>query len=618
MISLYRKRYKKWRKHKRSVRRSQLISPWGVGAIIAFPGDESLMIAGLDEWNFSESGKGCEKEFKIIEERLQKRLNVNHLRMPPEFIEDGEKNANLQIPAIRFPKWHYCPICGSMTKLTYFTAEIPDCQGLKWPHGRKCWKPQLIPERFITICEDGHVEDFPIVEWVHKEKAFDDSHRLRRSTGGTSTSLTSVRYECICGAKRSMGGAFNKGSLNKIMKCNGARPWLGEEKGKTECKNSLKVVQRGATNVWYPHVMSAIHIPLHSEETDSRLIDIIENYWESIIGFDSEEDFKKKFLNGIATRENVDPGELWNAYLERVSNIDSMDETEYLEMSEVEFRLAEYKALLESKGGDNQDFNSVNKTISEYDSILNHFFKSISLVYKLRETRAFYGFSRFLPDDTKSIGERIEQLRLDNGIRWLPAITVHGEGIFLELNRDQLDNWEKLPAVKNRISILNNWYEKIRTQRNLGIESLNPRFVLLHTFAHMLINQLSNDCGYGSSALRERIYCDSNDEIENMNGILIYTASGDSEGSLGGLVRQGKSGRIENEIILALENTKWCSSDPVCIQSLGQGPDSCNLAACHNCVLLPETSCERGNRLLDRGLLIGTLDNKEIGFFNNF
>ena len=178
--------------------------------------------------------------------------------------------------------------------------------------------------------------------------------------------------------------------------------------------------------------------------------------------------------------------------------------------------------------------------------------------------------------------------------------------------------YESISAVKNRISILDNWYEKIRTQRNLGVESLNPRFVLLHTFAHILINQLSNDCGYGSSALRERIYCDSNDEIENMNGILIYTASGDSEGSLGGLVRQGKPGRIENEIILALENTKWCSSDPVCIQSLGQGPDSCNLAACHNCVLLPETSCERGNRLLDRGLLIGTFDNKEIGFFNDF
>ena len=614
----YHKSYKKWL-IKRSIRRSQLISPWGVGAIISFPGDESLMIAGLDKWVFSETGIGCEKEFKIIEERLQKRLNISHLRMPPEFVEEGvgEKNTNIQIPAIRFPRWHYCPICGSMTKLTYY-SEIPHCQGFKWPHGRKCWKPSIIPERFIVICEDGHIDDFPIMEWVHRGEPFDESHRLRRSTGGTSTSLTSVRYECICGAKRNMGGAFNRGSLNKISKCRGARPWLGEEKGKVECEKQLNVVQRGATNVWYPHVMSAIHIPLHSEETDSHLIDIIENYWEAITGFDSDEEFKKKFLSRIADRENVDPIELWNAYLERVSNIDLIDETDYLEMSEVEFRLAEYKALLESKGGDNQDFNAMNKAISEYNSILNDFFKSISLVYKLRETRAFYGFSRFLPDDGKNIEERIGQLRLDKKSRWLPAVTVHGEGIFLEFKRDQLDNWEKIPAVSDRINILNDWYEKIRAQRNLGVESLSPRFILLHTFAHILINQLSNDCGYGSSALRERIYCDTKDETEKMNGVLIYTASGDSEGSMGGLVRQGKPGRIEDEIILALENARWCSSDPVCIQSSGQGPDSCNLAACHNCVLLPETSCERGNRLLDRGLLIGTLSNKEIGFFNDF
>lgn len=263
-------------------------------------------------------------------------------------------------------------------------------------------------------------------------------------------------------------------------------------------------------------------------------------------------------------------------------------------------------------GGDNQDFHAENKPISAYDKSLSNLFSSISLVYKLRETRALYGFSRFLSDDGKSKLERMEQLRLDNSIRWLLAIAVHGEGIFFEFNNTKLNKWEKLPNVKNRIRILLNSYEKSRSKRNLDVEIISPRLVLIHTFAHILINQLSNDCGYGSSSIRERIYCDS----EKMNGVLIYTASGDSEGSMGGLVRQGKSGRIENEIILALDNARWCSADPICIQSLGQGPDSCNLAACHNCVLLPETSCERGNRLLDRGLLIGTFNDKTIGFFN--
>ena len=125
----------------------------------------------------------------------------------------------------------------------------------------------------------------------------------------------------------------------------------------------------------------------------------------------------------------------------------------------------------------------------------------------------------------------------------------------------------------------------------------------------------SFECGYGSSSIRERIYCEKTDNEYGMYGVLIYTASGDSEGSLGGLVRQGAKDHIEDTIRDAVRNASWCSSDPVCIQSYGQGPESCNLAACHNCALLPETCCECGNRLLDRGTIVGTLDDKSIGFF---
>ena len=102
-----------------------------------------------------------------------------------------------------------------------------------------------------------------------------------------------------------------------------------------------------------------------------------------------------------------------------------------------------------------------------------------------------------------------------------------------------------------------------------------------------------------------------------MNGVLIYTASGDSEGSLGGLVRQGEPGRLEDTIVSAIHNAEWCSTDPICINSPGQGPDSLNLAACHNCALLPETCCELGNRLLDRGVVLGTPENPDFGFFSS-
>ena len=214
-----------------------------------------------------------------------------------------------------------------------------------------------------------------------------------------------------------------------------------------------------------------------------------------------------------------------------------------------------------------------------------------------------------------SISERKQSLRLGDE-NWLPAIQVQGEGIFFEFNREAVEEWAQRPAVLSRMKNLQDSFKHSRFGE-ATIGTLRPEFVLIHTFAHLIINQLSFECGYGSSSIRERIYCEKIENEYGMYGVLIYTASGDSEGSLGGLVRQGSKGLIEDTIRDAIRNAAWCSSDPVCIQSLGQGPESCNLAACHNCALLPETCCECGNRLLDRGTVVGTLEDKKIGYFSD-
>jgi len=154
---------------KKPIRRAQLISPWGVGAIVPFPEDESLMIAGLDMWTFGND----KSEFIIKDERLVKRLGVKELRRPPDFRDpdSDRKNALIKIPAVRFPRWQYCPFCGTMSQLGYYSAQR-ECDRYVWPHGRSCagkkFKRRLIPERFIVICPDGHIDDFPIMEWVHK------------------------------------------------------------------------------------------------------------------------------------------------------------------------------------------------------------------------------------------------------------------------------------------------------------------------------------------------------------------------------------------------------------------------------------------------------------------
>ena len=602
----------------RPMRRSALIGPWGVGAIVPFPNDESLMIAGLDMWRYNDA-----TPFVIKDERLLRRLGVQELRWPPDFRENNAdpQNCFLKIPAVRFPTWHYCPFCGTMEKTTFYQQQ-PECECYPWPNGRKCnpafrHRRKLIPERFIVICPDGHIDDFPVAEWLHQDPGYrynPETCKIRRSTGGTSASLSGVYYECTCGARQNIAGATRPGALSKIgYRCKGSKPWLGMDSDEDHpCgRTDVRVVLRGATNVWFADTRSSIYIPTDDEQATKKILAVLDEFFDSVSARRVNGELDRSFIYMLADAKHVDREALYNAFIRRDQGLEGLpDITE--EISEDEYRLAEYNVLIKSSGGDAQRFHSKNYPISYYDPVISKYFKSISLVHKLQETRAFVGFSRAEPSEMP-ISERKKMLRLGSE-NWLPAIQVHGEGIFFEFNKEAVEEWAQRPAVLARLRNLQDSYRNSKFGANVTGD-LRPEFVLIHTFAHLIINQLSFECGYGSSSIRERIYCEKAENKYGMYGVLIYTASGDSEGSLGGLVRQGAKDHIEDTIRDAVRNAAWCSSDPVCIQSYGQGPESCNLAACHNCALLPETCCECGNRLLDRGTVVGTLDNKSIGFF---
>jgi hypothetical protein len=285
---------------------------------------------------------------------------------------------------------------------------------------------------------------------------------------------------------------------------------------------------------------------------------------------------------------------------------------------EESFRRSEYQAISAGRVGPQTELYAECARLSDYQQEVARFFARICLVHKLRETRALAGFTRILPPDGNLASDRLQSLKLDQAIDWLPAIKVYGEGIFLEIDPAEISKWlVQHPEILARVKPLVANYNAARTARQQPQRNITPKFLLMHTLAHVLINQLSFDCGYGSASLRERLYCDFSDTSHPMEGILIYTASGDSEGTMGGLVRQGKPGRFEATLRRAIHRAAWCSSDPVCIESKGQGSDNSNLAACHGCSLLPETSCEEGNRLLDRALLVGTPDSRAIGFLSD-
>jgi hypothetical protein len=605
---------------KRPIRRSALISPWGVGAIVPFPNDESLMIAGLDRWQYK-----YEDEFIIRDERLERRLGVKQLRLPPDYRERsaGSGNVKLKIPAVRFPRWHYCPYCGTMEKSTFYQRQ-PLCSKYQWPKGRNCdlktrYSRLLIPERFIVVCPEGHIDDFPVAEWIHRDKPYNiDTCRIRRSTGGPSGSLAGIWYRCSCGASRNLANITASNSLSQInYKCKGSMPWLGIEQseegscGKTGA--DVRVLLRGATNVWFSDTRSSILIPSYDFNTKEVVDQIADKILDLVNTSRVNGELNHALIAEFAKIHRVDADELHRALIRLIQSTDG-EVVEDTEMTDDEYRLAEYNVLIKNSGSDKQEFHSINYSINEYDKIIRPYFDSITLIPKLRETRAFVGFSRLSPSQATVTAQRrkLSKETLD----WLPAVVVYGEGIFFKFNKEKLNHWASQESVRKRVKSLNESYSKSIFGREIKGE-LRPEYVLIHTFAHLLINQLSFECGYGSSSLRERIYCESSDDKLGMYGVLIYTASGDSEGSLGGLVRQGSAGFIEDTILAVMKNAMWCTSDPICIQSSGQGPETLNLAACHNCALLPETSCEKGNRLLDRGLLIGTLSD-DLGYFSEF
>ena len=377
------------------------------------------------------------------------------------------------------------------------------------------------------------------------------------------------------------------------------------------------MVQRGASNVYFPLTASSIYLPLWGEGSARTVNKILDDpkAWDFLTGaLDDGEYIQAVRCEALSFNRGVDSEELRQAAQRKYDGTVELSGSS--PQSEEAFRRQEYDALRSGRGDETTDLMVELVDPSEYGEKLSEIVAGIGLVRKLRETRVLVGFSRILPIEDPTSADRLP-ISQDRGLGWLPASVVYGEGVFIEFDEGHLYRWAKRPSVVERIASMRAHYNERRSERGMMPAEISAKYVLLHTIAHVIIAQLSFDCGYGSAALRERVYCNLEDPDRPMQGILIYTASGDSEGTMGGLVRQGDPGLLDDVFERAVHRCQWCSSDPICIESSGQGTDNANLAACHGCVLLPETSCETGNRLLDRGLLVGTPDAPEIGFFSD-
>jgi len=558
---------------KGSVRRSQLITTYGIGALIPIQ-DESFMIAGIERWPPAEPD--------LHEPRLERQLGVTGFRLPP-----ASENAS-DIPIVRFPRWYSCPKCRKL-------ANYRDLVGSFDQNTCTRCNRVLVPSRFVVVCPKGHIEDFPYSRWVHEGKPSpSDDHDLYLEARGRTASLSDIVVSCSCGAKRSMFGVFESGAFRGIASCQGRRPWLRESD--SECGTFIRALQRGASNVWFGVTPSAISIPPWSEGA----FQLLNQYWTILKAIPESAIEETIETLGIANRD-YSVEDLVAAVRER-KGLESGDSFE--PASDEEFRRQEFEAL--SKGNSESSGGQFVAHPEEVPAALGPWIDSVMLVTRLREVRALSGFTRLYP-----YGGPVEVAALaDPAPGWLPGIEVKGEGVFIRFAEDAVAGWEQRDSVVERAASLDERFRARAEEWGRPVDrKITPRLLLAHTAAHALINQLSLDAGYPVASLRERLYV-----FDDAVGILVYTASTDSAGSMGGLVTQGRSENFEQMLVDAVARSMWCSADPVCAEATPHGADSLNLAACHACALLPETSCELQNSLLDRVLLIGTDHDPECGF----
>lgn len=615
------------------VRKGQIITTWGVGSIVPLSGGQSAMVSGLDQWDNNSPA------FVVKDERLAKKLRVNGFRCPPPNIESGKTSdeINKTIPLYVFPTLYYCSVCGHVEYLKPYKKSSPRC-GLHGPDEH----PLMVPERFIVVCPEGHAMNIPVLEKIHQihpefdpkkwreDKQYRSENKIYRCSSRNTASLAGISYHLgkpNSDIYFSIDDLVRPGGLAGLYRddhCPGEKPWLfpsendacsipsiNKHENNSPC---LRVVQRGGTNVWVSKTEKSIYIPEFALDGSANKYAEILKDKDNLAFLDNmasggEEVLLvccKQLVKGI---NGLTPEELLKQYKERTFR----DENPLPEDEDDDvFRFTEYSVLTKTCGKDGDDLFVKSKPISEYAPVIRPYFESVSLVKSLKETLALVGFSRIdgSQEDVDSLKKRLAKKNLD----WLPAVQTLGEGIFLKFREKKIEQWANEEANNRAEIIENNKQRSIMAGRKP--EEITAPFVLVHTFAHAFINEISKVCGYGSSSIKERLYV-SSDSNHKMYGVLIYTSGSGSDASLGGLVRQGQPGRLETLILKAIESISWCADDPVCISSKGQGPDGCNLAACHNCCLLPETCCETGNRFLDRAMLIGNpAFNKRFGYFD--
>ncbi|MGD9947648.1 MAG: DrmB family protein [Desulfobulbus sp.] len=598
------------------VRPSQLLWTYGPGALIDLP-NLSVITMGLDRWDIDRCPPVEEARLLAAVRRVLG-PQVTHLRIPPFLNDEGASpfsaEGKVGVPVRPFPRWLRCVKCGLLAEYDSGLFNIkanpyrPELTHFVHTNCIKGANADAVPARFLLACRNGHLDDFPWHWFVHGGQS-DCRGTLRFFESGASLQTENLWVKCdACGASKQLAKAFGKSGQENLPACRGRNPHL--DKFDADCNEQPRAVLLGATNSWFPITLSVLAIPLEKNQLSQLILD----GWDYFADADSVEEIKiiVKTLaktNSLPGIDKYQADEIWLTVQDRKDG----NATEIV--SEGDIKGPEWDVLISpNPPTDWPHFLSSKVARPEaYKDVLD----SVLLLERLREVNALIGYTRVeAPEESADEDERPPMADLCKGSpSWVPAGEVHGEGIFLRFKEKAISDWEKLEAVKRRNQKIEQGHRGWRNARGLDPEVGYPgiRYTMLHTFAHLLIRELALECGYNAASIRERIYAGTGDSP--MAGILVYTAAADSDGTLGGLVDLGKPENLGRLIEQALNRATVCSSDPLCSEHNPSDDRSLHAASCHACAFVAETSCERGNRYLDRALLVETFECKEAAFF---
>ena len=589
-----------------SVRLSHLLRQCGVGAIVR---GRNFLVAVQDTSKWYPQGTRPESRQIQYVDQVRRSLGISEILCTPPTATvetDGAVNGHW-IPAVRFPTWMRCPQCGLLHRQPW--RENPEAVRFRCREEECGSLLEQVP--WVVVHADGYLADVPWHTVAHSARSRQQPERdARRASAAGPCWNGPPNLRIVLGDRRPFVRCENCGLAGELPERigfparNGQQPWIREPPPE-EVTEPGWVVDVNDVRIHFPATQTALVIPPESRIRKGTVVDrlyasseVQRRIKNARMGLQ-----RRSILKRTADDWRCSVSDIEVALRELRSGYPLYGQP----LAEGNLHWLEYSAFLDEIPGLREDEDFVTEHHTSAWNVLRRqtqglLRKTASIVDRLIEVRrlqeilVFKGFSR-------TSTERIVAPDISGSSSWLPALSLRGEGIFFTISRRAIDRWGQQEALQTRSAVLSARLAGHPVQRSMQGLKITPQFVMLHTLAHAVIRRLESEAGYPAASLRERIYCGT--DRAPMAGILIYVSVPDKIGSLGGLVQMAKPKRFLRILQAALDQTSWCSMDPVCASHQGQGPALLNLAACHACALIPDTSCEFGNTVLDRAFIKG-------------